>query len=283
MPHDDLPAARTAGEPRDRTVVPLPSPRILVVRNAERSGLGRFRAWWDEEGLEIVELPGAETPAAPDGFDAVALLGGGLMPDDDERAPWLPAERELARRAVAGRVPLLGICLGAQLLAVAAGGTVRAGHGRPERGSCRLSLRPGAGTDPLVAGLPAEFAAIENHRDQITALPPEAVWLARSEACPVQAFRVGDRAWGVQFHPEAGADRLDRWDEAALAGAGLDLRALRAEAERAEPESARHARRLAANFAGVVRAAARERPAPVAEPAAEGGDGPRRRARGDAG
>ncbi|MFD0649327.1 hypothetical protein ACFQ2Y_12550 [Streptomyces malaysiensis subsp. malaysiensis] len=72
----------------------------------------------------------------------------------------------------------------------------------------------------------------------------------------MQAFRMGERAWGVQFHPEAGADRLDGWDEAALADAGLDLRALRADAERVEPESVRTARRLAANFADVVRRAA---------------------------
>jgi GMP synthase (glutamine-hydrolysing) len=205
-------------------------------------------------GLQVEEVTGASVPATPDGFDAVVLLGGGFLPDDDGRAPWLPAERELARRAVADGVPLLGICLGAQLLALVAGGTVRGDHGRPERGSCRVSLRREAQSDALFAGLPGEFRVIQNHRDQITEPPPGAVRLAESDACPVQAFRVGERAWGVQFHPEAGADRLDRWDEAALADAGLDLRMLRAEAEEAEPESARNARRLAANFAGVVRA-----------------------------
>jgi len=229
------------------------SPRVLVVRNAERSGLGRFWPWWEEMGLEIVEVSGDAVPAAPDGFDAVVLLGGGFLPDDDERAPWLPAERELTRRSVADGVPLLGICLGAQVLAAATGGVVRGDHGRPERGSCRVALLDEAGTDPLFAGLPGEFRVIENHRDQITELPPGAVRLAESAACPVQAFRLGEWAWGVQFHPEAGADRLERWDEAALAGAGLDLRALRAEAEEAEPESARHARHLAANFADLVR------------------------------
>lgn len=231
------------------------SPQVLVVRNAERSGLGRLLPWWEEMGLEVVEVTGDAVPAAPDGFDAVVLLGGGFLPDDDERAPWLPAERELTRRAVAGGVPLLGICLGAQVLAAATGGVVRGDHGRPERGSCRVSLLGEARTDPLFAGLPGEFRVIENHRDQITGLPAGAVRLAESEACPVQAFRVGEWAWGVQFHPEAGADRLERWDEAALADAGLDLRALRAEAEEAEPESARHARRLAANFADLVRKA----------------------------
>lgn len=230
------------------------SQTILAVRNAERSGLGRFRGWWEEAGLRIAEVSGTAVPVAPDGFDAVVLLGGGFLPDDDRRAPWLAAERELARRTVADGVPLLGICLGAQVLAIVTGGVVRGGHGRPERGSCPVSLCPEAGTDPLFAGSPEEFRVIQNHRDQITELPPGAVRLARSEACPVQAFRVGERAWGVQFHPEAGAERLDRWDEAALADDGLDLRALRVEADTAEPESARNARRLAGNFAEIVRA-----------------------------
>lgn len=236
------------------------SPQILVVRNAERSGIARLRPWWEEMGLRVEEIPGEETPESPDGYDAVVLLGGGFLPDDDERAPWLPAERELARRAVADGVPLLGICLGAQVLAAAGGGVVRGSHGRPERGSCRVSLRGEAVTDVLFAGLPTEFRVIQNHRDQITGLPLDAVHLAESAACPMQAFRVGDRAWGVQFHPEAGADRLDRWDEAALADDGLDLRALRAEADEAEAESARNARRLAANFADLVHHTAHETP-----------------------
>jgi GMP synthase (glutamine-hydrolysing) len=232
------------------------SPRVLVVRNAERSGPGRFLTWLEEMGLRVVEVradAGETVPVAADGHDGVVLLGGGFLPDDDRHAPWLPAERDLTRSAVEGKVPLLGICLGAQVLAAAGGGTVLGAHGRPERGSCAVTLRPEATGDALFAGLPGEFRVIQNHRDQITGLPPGAVRLAESDACPVQAFRVGERAWGVQFHPEAGADRLDRWDEAALAEDGLDLTTLRAEAERAEPESAAHARRLAANFADLVR------------------------------
>jgi GMP synthase (glutamine-hydrolysing) len=232
------------------------SPRVLVVRNAERSPLGRLAPWLEEDGLAVVEVTGEEVPAGSEGYDAVVLLGGGLLPDDDDHAPWLPAERALTRDAVARGVPLLGICLGAQVLALAEGGVVRGDHGRPERGSCRVSLLPEAKGDPLLAGMPEEVRFIQNHRDQITELPPHAVRLATSEACPIQAFRVGERAWGVQFHPEAGAARLDRWDEAALAEAGLDLAALRADAERAEPESAANARLLTSNFTAVVRAAA---------------------------
>ncbi|MDQ1041091.1 GMP synthase (glutamine-hydrolyzing) [Streptomyces sp. V3I8] len=240
--------------------------RVLAVRNAARSGAGRLPSWLADEGITLVEVEGAKAPDRADGFGAVVLLGGGFLPDDDARAPWLPAQRALALRAVADGVPLLGICLGAQLLALAAGGTVRGCHGEPERGSCTVVLRAEAATDPLFRELPHRFPVIQNHRDQITALPPGAVHLAASDACPVQAFRVGACAWGVQFHPEAGADRLVRWDEAALADEGIDLAGLRARALAAEPASAGAARRLVAAFAAVVREHAASGTVPAIRP-----------------
>ncbi|MFD0318932.1 type 1 glutamine amidotransferase [Streptomyces flavalbus] len=230
---------------------------VLLVRNSPGSGPGRLAPWLREEGLAVTELPGGSAPVDPAGFAAVVLLGGGFLPDADAHAPWLPAERDLARRCAESGVPLLGVCLGAQVLAVATGGAVTGAHGRPERGSHTVVRRPEAAGDALLAGLPEAFPVIQNHRDQITALPPGAVHLARSADCPVQAFRVGERAWGVQFHPEVGAERLADWDEAALADAGLDLAALRTAALAAEPEARRAARRLVANFAAVVRGAVR--------------------------
>lgn len=228
--------------------------RVLLVRNSEHSGAGRLLTWLPEEGLDVTEVPGADVPEAPPaGHHAVVLLGGGFLPDDDARHPWLAAERRLARRCVAEGVPLLGICLGAQLLAAAHGGTVRGSHGTPERGSHPVTRRPESAGDPLLGALPATFPVIQHHRDQITELPPGAVHLAESPLCPVQAFRLGEAAWGTQFHPEVGADRLARWDAAALAEEGVDPVALRVEAERNEPASARAARGLVAAFAGVVR------------------------------
>ncbi|KAA0931833.1 type 1 glutamine amidotransferase [Streptomyces apricus] len=240
--------------------------RVLAVRNAARSGAGRLPSWFADEGITLVEVDGARAPDRPDGWAAVLLLGGGFLPDDDARAPWLPAQRALARRAVADGVPLLGICLGAQVLALAAGGTVRGAHGEPERGSCTVALRAEAATDPLFRWLPRRFPVIQNHRDQITRLPPGAVHLAANEACPVQAFRLGRCAWGVQFHPEADADRLLRWDEAALAGEGLDLAGLRERALAAEPASAAAARALVAAFAAVAREHAGSRTGVAAGP-----------------
>ncbi|MEU5677045.1 membrane dipeptidase [Streptomyces rochei] len=231
----------------------MTAPRVLAVRNSPTSGIGRLLSWLEEEGLSVTETDGVDAPDSPEGYDAVILLGGGFLPDDDIHHPWLPRERRLARRAVQDETPLLGICLGGQLLAAAHAGTVKGDFGTPERGSCSVTLLPDAADDRLLRGLHASFPVIQNHRDQITDLPEGAVHLAGSEACPVQAFRLGAQAWGLQFHPEAGADRLARWDEAALTEEGLDLQPLRAEAERAEPDAARAARKLIANFAAVVR------------------------------
>lgn len=236
-----------------------PSPRVLVVRNTAGSGPRRLLPWLAAEGLAYTEVSGADVPDTADGFAAVVLLGGGFMPDDDVRHPWLERERRLARYAVDEGVPLLGICLGAQLLAVARGGTAKSDHGTPECGSCAVYLCSEASGDELLRDLPDRFPVIQNHRDQIVELPSGAVHLARSADCPVQAFRVGERAWGVQFHPEAGAEHLRHWDESALAGEGLDLERLRTRAHEAEPENARVARKLVANFADVVRTHAARR------------------------
>ena len=242
--------------PASRPPAPRPGtsrPRVVAVRNSPGSPLARLADWFHEDGLDVTDVAGEQLHANDlDGAHGLVLLGGGYMPDDDATAPWLPRERELAARALAHGIPLLGICLGAQLLAHVAGGRVVRDHGVPERGSCLVALTPDAASDPLFGGLPVAFPAIQNHRDQVVDLPPGAVQLATSEVCRVQAFRAGAAAWGVQFHPEAAASRLESWDEAALAGDGVDLAALRRAAEVAEPRSVEAARELARRFAAEV-------------------------------
>ncbi|MFC8539124.1 type 1 glutamine amidotransferase [Streptomyces sp. NPDC057249] len=209
----------------------------LVVQNTARGGPGRVGAWLGAAGLGLRVLrpyAGEELPSVLGGRPLL-VLGGGFLPDDDARAPWLAATRRLVGQALADGTPMLGICLGGQLLAQVAGGTVRAAHGKPEYGSTRIRLRPEALDDPLFSALGGTVPAIERHVDAITRLPADAVWLASSDDCPYQAFRVGSRAWGVQFHPEAEARDISAWDRERLAAQGVDRDRLHARAMADEP------------------------------------------------
>jgi GMP synthase-like glutamine amidotransferase len=223
----------------------------LMVENDQSSSPGRWAPWLAAAGVmpHVVRAhAGASVPSRLE-HDALVVLGGAFMPDDEERAPWLPAVRTLVAEALERAVPCFGICLGGQLLAQHAGGEVRPSYGTPEFGSVPLTLRAEAADDPLFGDLPSEVAAIENHIDQITRLPAEAVWLASSDDCPHQAFRLGPAAWGVQFHPESGAERIPHWNTARLAAHGADRDALHHAAEAAEPASARVWQSVAHRFA----------------------------------
>ena len=237
--------------------------RALVVQNTPRGGPGRLGSWLEEHGLtlDVVHAyAGDPLPATLTRHRALIVLGGGYMPDADDRAPWLAPTRQLAGEALESDVPFLGVCLGAQLLAHVAGGTVRAEHGLPEAGSTALTLRPESADDLLFRGLPGEVRAVEHRVDAITELPPGAPWLARSERCPIQAFRVGGSAWGLQFHPEATARNVEGWDAEKLREQGFDRAELIRAAERDEPGSTRVWHELARRFAEFV--LRKESPAP---------------------
>ncbi|WP_082317629.1 type 1 glutamine amidotransferase [Streptomyces sp. NRRL WC-3549] len=236
----------------------------LVIQHGPGEGLGRWRGWLEERGVTARVVPAHEGAVVPDRLEhpALVVLGGGYLPDDDVRAPWLPATRALVRQALTERTPVFGICLGGQMLAQVAGGEVRGEHGTPEFGSTRLGLRPEAEDDPLFHGLPAHPRAIENHVDAVTALPPGAHWLVRGDDCPYQAFRVGSSAWGVQFHPETTAGRVLRWDPGRLLRYGAPApELLHARALRDEPAATTTWRTVAHRFAGLALAAAGERAA----------------------
>jgi GMP synthase (glutamine-hydrolysing) len=235
----------------------------LVVQNSAGSGPGRWAPWLaaEEVAPRVVEAYAGEPVPRRLEHEALVVLGGPVMPDDEERAPWLRDVRRLVAEALEREVCYFGICLGGQLLAQHAGGEVRAAYGTPEFGSVGLDLRPEAAHDPLLRGLPARVTAIENHVDQITRLPADAVWLASSEACRHQAFRLGPAAWGVQFHPEADAGRIPDWSDARLAAHGADRAALHRAALADEAASAAVWRTVARRFA----ARAAGRPSGVAE------------------
>lgn len=158
-----------------------------------------------------------DVPSTLDGVDGLIVLGGSMDPDDDTGAPWLPTVRDLLCEAVGGGVPTLAVCLGAQLLGMAVGGRVRRIPGGPEVGL--VAIRPTVGDrhrGALLQGLDEQALALAWHWWEVTDLPERyEAWpvevLARSDRCPIQAFSVGDRAWGVQFHLEALARTALTW------------------------------------------------------------------------
>lgn len=235
-----------------------PQAPVLIVEHGADAGLGWFGEWLPQAGVEpVIVRPyaGEMVPGTAD-YAGLVVLGGEPGARDDDRAPWLPATRELLRRAVDDRVPALGICLGAQLLAVACGGDVeRAGSG-PEVGACRVKLEPAAAADPLLGGLPETSYAVQWHHDAVTRLPAGAELLARGETYPHQAFRVGELAWGVQFHPEATPAAVASWadhDAARLRAHDIDPAAVVQAVGSQAGELAAVWRGLAVRFAGLCR------------------------------
>jgi GMP synthase-like glutamine amidotransferase len=235
--------------------------RALVVEHIREEGAGAFADWLPANGLDLVThrvwADGPPPRTLDPAYDALVVMGGSMgVGDADTTHPWLHDEIALLRHAVAQGTPTLGICLGAQLLAAAAGGAVTKGRVGPELGVGTVHLAAAAAGDDLLHGLPPVAYAVQWHWDEILTLPPHAVLLAGSVAYPHQAFRVGAAAWGLQFHPEARPSMVARWaeqDAAAVRAAGEDPDALAAAAASAWPDTKATWAPVAARFAEVVR------------------------------
>jgi GMP synthase (glutamine-hydrolysing) len=208
--------------------------RLLAIVHQSDGGPGVFAETIAASGADLDTwfLPEqAEPPADPRNYDGVLVLGGSMQVDEGERYDWLGGEIALLAELVDRRVPLLGICLGGQLLATAAGAPARRAAD-PEVGWFEVELTAEGGADPLLAPLAPSFEAFQWHYYEFP-LPIGAVPLARTERC-LQACRIGDAAWALQFHPEVSASDVQGWirdgrdDEEALA-IGLDPDALSAE------------------------------------------------------
>jgi GMP synthase-like glutamine amidotransferase len=147
-------------------------------------------------------------PATVDGYDAVFVFGGDMNVDQESEHPWLLDEDELIRDLVARGVPLFGICLGGQLLAKAAGAHVGPSPER-EHAFVHVTLTGAAHDDPIFGSLPRQFDAFSLH-EYAFHVPDGAVELAHSSVCS-QAFRLGESAWAVQFHPEVRVEQVAEW------------------------------------------------------------------------
>jgi GMP synthase-like glutamine amidotransferase len=205
------------------------APRCLVIQHSPTEDPGLLGDWLAGAGLilDVVEpYSGAPVPQDLSEHSALLVLGGAMAAWEDEVAPWLPATRRLLRTAVGAGLPTLGVCLGSQLLALACGGAVERGAAGPEYGSCEVRILPEAADDPLLgpvkAGPNGLVPVVQWHSDAVTALPARALLLADSPAYPTQAFRIGARAWGLQFHIETTREMVARWSRADRVEVDLD-------------------------------------------------------------
>ena len=184
---------------------------VLSVIHGERVRSGIFGDVLAERGHRLEEWSVAWDTPLPrplDAYGAVLVFGGAMHADQDQHHPWLREEDLFLHGLLDLHTPVLGMCLGAQLLAKAAHAPVHPAS-EAEIGWFPVELTEAAAEDPVVSRLPRSFVAFQWHY-YTHGLPAGAVELARSKSC-TQAFRLGENAWGVQFHPEVTLAQVEGW------------------------------------------------------------------------
>jgi GMP synthase-like glutamine amidotransferase len=216
--------------------------RVLsIVHELDAGGgvFGEFERWVPSSG-----------PAPRGDLDAVMIFGGSMHVDQNDGHPWLTPEKRFIREHLERGTPILGVCLGSQLLAEAAGAAPFR-MDEPEIGWYDVEITDAGGADPVVGPLAPSAELFEWHH-YAAPLPPGAVELARTPAC-VQAFRIdGKPAWGLQFHAEVTRENLfawlDGWEEAEARFTDLDPNEIRAASELRIEEQNEIGRQLAERF-----------------------------------
>ena len=225
--------------------------RILVAQNGPGGPIGVLGPPLFEAGHELEVWHAPSDGRAPDvrNYAALVVLGGLANPDQDRWLPWIGEERRLLHAALEHDVPALGHCLGAQLLAQAAGGGAPF-LGHLDLGWREVELTREGAADPVVSALPRRFPGFQWHRYGLQP-PADAAVLAGGPLGP-QAFRVGRQAWGLQFHLEVDEDILSHWFDLApheIEAAGQEVEELRRTTETEAPASVARAHALGRRLA----------------------------------
>lgn len=235
--------------------------RVLVFQHIaiEHPGLLRDFLAADGSTMVAVELDVGEPVPPLDGFDALWVMGGPMDVWEEDKHPWLGPEKTAIREAVRERaMPFLGVCLGHQLLADALGGRV-VPMATPEVGILDVELTQIGRHDSLFTGLDPILPSLQWHGAEVVELPPGAQVLASSSIAPVQAFRVGERAYGLQFHVELTQATVAEWGAVPAYAASLErtlgpgaLHRLEEQAAARMKDFNRVARRLYDNFKQIL-------------------------------
>lgn len=204
--------------------------KILVVNHTVDHNARRFEAWLKRDGFAIDNRLGVngEVPAhieysasddKDNAFAGVIVTGGAYLLNGKVR-PWLFDVITLIQDCADKDIPLLGICLGEQLIGRALGGVVSSeersdnfADGGFEYGPCEVEINQAGLTSPLLKGLPSKLIMYQNHQAEVEKLPTGATLLASSKDCQVEAFAYGKLIYGIQFHPEVALDDINTWSE----------------------------------------------------------------------
>lgn len=223
---------------------------IIVLQHSERGGVGRLGATLRDYGHKLRFIRPADGQPLPpdlDDVDGVISLGGPQSANDADA--WIAEEQKYLRDAADAGLPVIGICLGSQMLAKAMGGAVGRMAGGIELGWSAVSMTDPGKDDILHTGLPWHMTTFHWHREEVTTLPPGAKLLASSAKCKVQAWMMGLRVYGFQHHPECDRRMIESWIEDTdgprdLAEAAITADELRAMTDQHYPAYERLTQRL---------------------------------------
>jgi GMP synthase (glutamine-hydrolysing) len=231
---------------------------VLVVEHEAQCPPGWVGEWLEDAGMRLdVRRPYRGEPLPPDlsGHAALVVLGGSMDAYADEDHPWLVPVKDLLRQAAAGGTPTLAICLGHPLAAVALGGSARRNPRGQQVGVLRVGWTAAAADDPLFAVLTDVRVGVQWNEDVVDRLPAGAVVLAETTHGELQVARLAPTVWGVQLHPEAGAQIIRAWadnDRDSYRERGLDIDAYVAQVAAAHDELRAGWRRLGDRFSELV-------------------------------
>ena len=221
---------------------------ILVIQHSKISDAGHLGAALRTNGQKVrtvrVDL-GQQLPADLDDVHGLVSLGGPQSANDAHA--WVAQEQSLMRDAHAAGIPVLGLCLGAQMLAKALGGEVSR-MPKPELGWVTVKAASIGVEDVLHGGIGWSQTVFASHGEHVSKLPEGATPVMKGDACPVQAFRVGATSYGFQYHPEWTRETIgtevDSWSDAELSAAGTTKADLRQKTAEHYPHAERNSKRL---------------------------------------
>jgi GMP synthase-like glutamine amidotransferase len=203
--------------------------RLHVFQHVPFEGLGALESFFTARGASIATTRFffGEKPPTPENFDMLVVLGGPMGVYDEDRHSWLREEKSALRAALDSGKPVLGLCLGAQLMSDVLGGKVTKNKNR-EIGWWPVEKLPGLERDPIASCFPGRFTTFHWHGDTFS-IPPKATSLFRSEGCEHQGFAWGPTpgrptAVGLQFHPEITPPAIAAWLAESLKEGGGDLK-----------------------------------------------------------